>query len=414
MKINTEEDTIIEIYDPDILINNVMSQVIYPEAQMIFVGFKDELTSKETERIADFFKMRQAAYEPEFCIIPEEKVESAVASLRAIMDRKHLYFEVCGGSGLILLAVGILYTEYRFSMFRINSGNAEPELIEGRLPQSAEHKTDLKYAEILELTGGVIGASSEDASVKITPELEEIVNALWERFRKDPSGYNRDSSRFAELINRTRCQEDGDNVYIDDTGLTRIEREYEWCRDYAMLLDKEGVIEIAEFDRKSVRFKYRNNAAKDLIKKSGLLLELFARISAVRSGIFSDVRQGIRLDWDGCINENGTVTGTNNEVDLVLVKGFQIYFVSCKTGAFDRQTLYELETVTDRFSVGNSHMVMICDSVDDATQERAGDMGIALISDVCELKGMGELSGKYIDLDQAYRSMTEKEADYGK
>ena len=119
-----------------------------------------------------------------------------------------------------------------------------------------------------------------------------------------------------------------------------------------------------------------------MVEKPGLLLELFSRIAAEEIGRFSDVRHGVRMNWDGKLNENGTVSGTNNEVDLILVDGFTVYCVSCKSGYFDKVALYELETVASQFDIGNVRKVLICDYIDESTKERAQNMRILVISGI--------------------------------
>lgn len=40
---------------------------------------------------------------------------------------------------------------------------------------------------------------------------------------------------------------------------------------------------------------------------------------------------------------------TENEIDVVLMKGLTLIFISCKNGQVDDDELYKLESVTNRF-----------------------------------------------------------------
>lgn len=130
-----------------------------------------------------------------------------------------------------------------------------------------------------------------------------------------------------------------------------------------------------------INYTYENLAIKDCLMTSGNILELFIWYSARRTGKFDDCKANFTFQWE---------QGVKNELDLILTKGISTLVVSCKTAKFNKEHLYEIKYLTERFSL-NSKAVIVYSSaqaIDEnghltydtsAVKERAKAMGVYLI-----------------------------------
>ena len=85
----------------------------------------------------------------------------------------------------------------------------------------------------------------------------------------------------------------------------------------------------------------------------------------------------------GNVSIAGHRNGTRNEVDILLLKGMDSVFISCKMGPPSALALAEIKTISDRFGAGRSKTVLLTASavkgVNRVLSTRAKDMGITLI-----------------------------------
>ena len=82
---------------------------------------------------------------------------------------------------------------------------------------------------------------------------------------------------------------------------------------------------------------------------------------------------------------------TQNEIDVILMKGLIPVFVSCKNGAVEDDELYKLNTVAERFGGTYAAKVLLATTLGRGGRskryllERAQDMGIKVIEGVHEM-----------------------------
>lgn len=150
-------------------------------------------------------------------------------------------------------------------------------------------------------------------------------------------------------------------------------------------MQKLGLITIQEISglyEKPCRisFRYVNPALWECLKKAGNILELYIWEEARKTYFFDDVQANFSFIW----KEN-----VSNELDVVLTHGASSLIISAKTGAMNKEHLYEIGLLTSRFSV-NSIPVIVYSSdkayedrriTDDThpVKQRASAMGIHLI-----------------------------------
>ena len=144
-------------------------------------------------------------------------------------------------------------------------------------------------------------------------------------------------------------------------------------------------------DCDDVSFEYKNREIKEIIEKSGTVLELYVDVAARETfdsdgtPMFNDVRTGIEIEWDRN-PEKGEDYSTKNEIDVVLMKNSIPIFISCKNGQVDVDELYKLSTVAENFGGKNAKKVLIAPNLDrikggEYIRLRARDMGITVLVD---------------------------------
>ena len=121
-------------------------------------------------------------------------------------------------------------------------------------------------------------------------------------------------------------------------------------------------------------------AVKKCLTIAGNVLELYVWYNAKKLHVFDDCAANFAFQWR---------EGVRNELDVILTKGLTTIVISCKTAKFNKEHLYEIKYLTDKFSV-NSKPVIIYSSklaVEEGTlsanlkpvKERAKAMDIYLI-----------------------------------
>ncbi|MEG2206451.1 MAG: hypothetical protein RRY03_07230, partial [Oscillospiraceae bacterium] len=109
-------------------------------------------------------------------------------------------------------------------------------------------------------------------------------------------------------------------------------------------------------------------------------LELYAYISAKRSGYFDDVRTSVLVDWDNVSTSGDT---TRNEIDVLLVKGITPVFISCKMGQPTALALSEIKIISEKFGGIYTKTVLLTasdlKSKNNALYKRAQDLDIYVL-----------------------------------
>lgn len=163
-------------------------------------------------------------------------------------------------------------------------------------------------------------------------------------------------------------------------------------------LDQKHLIYSYADDGQNISFTYKNEQVKKCLTKAGTVLELKVLIAANsllnKDGtvFYTDSMNGVYIDWDGNLhNLIDEEKDTENEIDVVLMKGLTPIFISCKNGQVDDDELYKLESVTNRFGGLYAKKVLIATYLGKKTKsmeyfkQRAKDMKINLIDGVHQL-----------------------------
>ena len=137
---------------------------------------------------------------------------------------------------------------------------------------------------------------------------------------------------------------------------------------------------------KLVAFSYLNDDVKRVLTKGGEILEIYSYYQVCETDYFDEVACGYRFRWNGDIN---------NELDLVLTKGFSSIIVECKARTkLDQNFYFKLNSLVDIFGIGTKKVLLTTAKTNEGDNkmqsERGTMMGIATISEIDDIQKISE------------------------
>ena len=400
--------TAIEFFDLT-SVENVVSTLISTPDKVIFIG-----ENKNMKRFAPVFQAfldrRGLTTVVEYRSVPQNDLPRTVEELsRIVEEEEDCVFDLTGGNDLALVALGMVYERYRdkknIQLQRFNVRNSAVTDCDGDGQVVADDAPLLTVEELIGLHGGTIREEEEDHAGTfcwdLTPDFIEDVEMLWNVCREDPGLWNTQLNVLGAVAKQII---DGDPLSVS-ADLNTLQRllpaqgtTYVDIRDLLRFLDSYGFIEDLEEDDGRVIFAFKNEQVRRCLIKAGTVLELKVLITANRltekdgTPCYTASMNGVFIDWDGALHEGGDdKKDTENEIDVVLLRGLQPVFISCKNGAVEDDELYKLEAVADRFGGPYVKKVLVAtylgkhgDSKEHFRQ-RAKDMKIHLVDGVHDM-----------------------------
>lgn len=138
---------------------------------------------------------------------------------------------------------------------------------------------------------------------------------------------------------------------------------------------------------KITAFQYSNDDIKSVLTKAGDILEIYTYYKVCEKGYFDDVACGYRFRW---VDEK-----VNNELDLVLTKGFQSLIIECKARTkLDQNFYFKLNSLVEMFGIGAQKVLLTTaktDMDDNKMQRDRGNlMGIITISEIDKIQNIAD------------------------
>lgn len=375
-------------------IENVVTCMNFKVDKVIFFGYQNTI-NRLCKSHTRFLKSYCGVSEVIFSTLPGDDLQTILSVMRHDIDRElasgsKIYFDITGGEDLILVAFGMLSSQYNTPMHRHDIvNNIHIELDEGAKGCMSDdvpaQKVFFNIDRLIELRDGKINyglqKSEKDTS---NTELEEDVAKLWEFESSHASKWN----IFSEYLRTLGTDSSGLGVSCRITSFRL--RILKMKNDklpleldvFAHMLDELADIGIlTHYSRSdsSFNFKYKNRDVKECIWMSGNPLEWHVYTS--ERDLRDDARLGIHFDWDGEI-----IPGTpdvDNEIDVVSLTGLIPTFISCKGGKMGKNealnAFYELNTVADRFGGKYSKRILaVVNRPGEVQQKRADELGISI------------------------------------
>lgn len=371
-----------------------MSALAYEPEKVIYIGFKEVMTSKRKNDLERFFRMRGLKSQLCYEIVSRYDYESIKERLYSILDENDdCVLDLTGGKELVLAAMGAVCESRNIPtlQFDIRRGTLIQISNCHRLPPPKS--IDLSIEEYVTLNGGaVVTELSGRGALSLSNDFAEDIEKAWDIRKTSPF-------EWSNLIYALRTLEnmgDGYRGISTEIDLRRPKEERDMISTFTETLSpfiNAGFISIKKRNPNTLLLTHKNKLIYQMLLKVGNIFELYTYISATEilrrsNNPYSDIGIGVFMDWDGIIHSyNSAVHDTLNEVDIVLIKGSIPIFISCKSGDLKKEALYELDTVANKFGGEYAKKIIVAthisrnESTRDVILQRARDMHIEIISD---------------------------------
>lgn len=373
-------------------IENLITCLNYKMDKVIFFGHSDLMNRERIENTRNSLKSICGITDVKFVEMSKSNLYRVIEVLeKEIQTEKNrgsnCFFDLTGGEGLILVAMGILSTRFQTPMHQYDVWKNELNTFNNRefpgIEELAEpRKIQLTLDDVIAMWGGSINYRQQKVvkSQMDDPVFVEDFQKLWSVAVKDSRRWNGLSGVFKKLLNK----EDEDlNVIVSRKELIRAVQQssgitYKQTELMIMELGKVGILENVWSSQEAIGYKYKNAVLKECLLDAGCALELHAYYEKAQDERYTDCRVGVHIDWDG--DTTGPELDVENEIDVLALEGYIPVFASCKNGKVNQMALYELETVARRFGGRYVRREMIAGQrMTEGYEARAEEMGIQVI-----------------------------------
>lgn len=351
--------TIIQFIDNN-PVRNIAGYKLHEEDTVIFCGEK-EVMDRVLPDYRRFLKHRGAKVNIRTIYLNTYNFEEVRDKLESIiLDNPGCTLDVSGGNDMLLFTVGTLYEKYinegvQVQVVDFFDGKIVDVDGDGQTQQS--NMPFLSIEENIILHGGYIKESNENAITRasLNDSVLNDINNLWTVCRKDCTLWNSLAATLGECrIQIDTC--DKNVLYVDTSLFKKLKgRKHQSKSQFDLFnsLKSRGLLTWEKNNDDTYKIVFKNNVIKECVDKGGTPLELKTYIDALAFAkddeyYFDDVRTGVTIEWS---EKSPFRVGddTLNEIDIIVSRAYDIYFVSCKSGNITEEELYKLDTVAIKF-----------------------------------------------------------------
>ena len=401
--------TIVEFFD-GVSIDNMASCLAIKPNKIIFIG-ENKPMKKQEDAYLRLIKAKGLEVILDYKPINKNSVDQIISVLTEIVEsEENCAFDLTGGEDLVLVAMGVVFERYRSSgkiqmhRFNIRTGMLYDCDSDGLLPNIEKPK--LTVNDNIMLYGGrIVSYNGEKGTYNwiFDDDFESDLKNMWDICKVNPGLWNSQIGTFS-FIAESNYLENGelevsaDKTYVEEL-MKNQKYKFTWVPGMVKAFTKRGLITDVLDSTDVISFSFKNEQVKLCLTKEGTLLELmvllYSKLAKEKDGKpkFDDAVNGAYIDWDSTLHDiTDDEKDTENEIDVVLMKGLVPIFISCKNGYVDETELYKLNTVAERFGGPYAQKVLVAtyfgkNTVDGHKYfvQRAKDMRIQLIENVHEL-----------------------------
>lgn len=319
---------------------------------------------------------------PEFYGIRELSIGSALASLHKLWrDGDRYFIDITGGDEAFIAAAGLFSSQRGTEHVSIH----QYDVLNGRkrlsYPAAEQAETPFPHyvsAGTLLALNGCIPLEKPAFYEFSRGTLKKEILRLWEAIKTRPKEWNnfcaldRDPSGETHPLTQKELPSGTDGRGFQSI-FTRL-------KNIGAVSDEETVLLCG---RNYVRYSLNvPEEARFLYDKAGTILEMYGALCASESGLFHDVRVGVKLDWDGRITD-GEEPDPYNEIDLILMRNNLPVFVSCKNTVPKNDQLYEITVMAKHYGGYFATPALFCSgNATEGVKKRALEMGVILVDGI--------------------------------
>jgi len=380
-------EVFIEFFSDEAL-ENVMTLLAYKPGKIIFLGHKYLMITKKINSLRRFAERISPETELDFIEVPRDDLDSIIKTLSKIADDyPEARYELTGGSELILMAFGYISATKNLNNLRIDPfSNFELEMKGGNVSKKF-NRLQMTVEDDIVLHGGSLAEETGSFSTwRFTDEFLADIRSIWKCAAELKHKWNLYCSNVENCIKRFPG---------DEAGLFRIPKSALGSSvELFRIMNNIHMIHDYHENGKSIRFYFKNEMIKNILTKTGNILELHVYEVATRSVTFNDAVIGAVIDWGNESEthvpyQHGGTPDTINEIDVILMRGLIPTFISCKSGKASSLALHELQTITHRFGGNYAKKALVlanpCDTNSSGSsffKQRAKEMHIWVIDNV--------------------------------
>ena len=372
--------TIIELYDRE-PIENLLSSVIFQPENVVYITGRDAPDAHRRQAMERALQKHAPGTRVHFLAADAASVSSIFDAFRTAVARYlDCVFDFTGGRDLMLLSAGLFCQAHEVGGFFIDLPQGRfVDIFRAHALKKQFRMPRFSISDVLEAAGGSMQRHGHFIEAAETQEMETLLLRGWEICRQNQSEWGGHIS-YLQHVTRAATQEDEHALSIHAKRTIRVNAQHtvRANTDILRALERAGLIEALKIGKADLSFRYPNAVLRGYLTNYGIWLELFAYITAKRMDYFDDVGTSIVIDWNG----QGLRHSTQNEVDLILVRGITPIFISCKAGLPDALALDEIKLLSYRFGGILSKSVLLTAShfsPSNALYQRARDMDIKVI-----------------------------------
>lgn len=355
--------TIIEFFEHKSHVENIISTLLCAPDKVIFLGDNKKKMDKISAKYKEVARSRGIEVEFESKSINRNNLMSIVDAIEKIIEENDdCVIDLSGGDDLSLVAIGIVYADnadIKLHRFNISNSKMTDCDSDGILCNSAP--LELTVDELVAINGGKVVYDDEKSNGTynwdFNDDFVDDLFVMWSLCKRNPSLWNFQISILNKLL-AYYLEPDSLSVYIDfETAknvLNSRGEKFDIKPDIYKELNKLGVITDLQISSESISFSFKNKQVMMCLTKAGQVLELIIALRAAEltdedgNPVYTDVRTGVFIDWDGEIHPNYE-PDVENEIDVILMKGLVPVFISCKNGLVKMDELYKLSVVAEKF-----------------------------------------------------------------
>ena len=395
--------TYIEFYDSEAVVNICSSLATAPDRVIILCGDKKPVL----RRIPHYKRvLADRGHDVEFLCesVNKNSLQSIVEKLSSLVNTyDDIHVDLTGGEDLLLVAIGVVserFPDKKIQLHRFNVINNSFYDCDGNGEVAIKEAPRLTVEENIRIHGGDVVFCDVRSGTTPRWDMNEDflcdINRMWEICRGNPREWNTQLGvfAFAELLQTEENDSLTTIVRIDKLieKLSVFKAKYVYLKRLIGDLESAGLLTCVN-DGETITLTYKNHQIKSCLTKAGSALELkiysIMRALEEKGEPMYAVLNGVFVDWDGEDDENRGET--ENEIDVLAVKGLVPVFISCKNGKVDAEELYKLKSVADRFGGAYARCILFTSTLDRESdfaisfRSRARSMGIEIIDNVTDM-----------------------------
>ena len=380
--------TLIEFYDKA-RIENIAGALLARADKLILVGDQRKAMERSKPIYEELIKERGRSTEVCYVTVNKNNLQNIIEKLDEVIDgNDECIFDLTGGDDLFLVAAGTLIERFagKVMCHRFNLKNSTVTDCDADGNTVSVESFDVSIEENIRLYGGRI----IDNGYKFTfnDEFNRDANNIWSIAKNDLRYWNFCSITIKNIMENCNKAEGLNITYSANAADTTGSKggSYGLNENFLRSLEASGLIHSLKYGDE-VSFGFKNEAVMNVISTPGKMLEVIvaSKLSEIKdelgNNLYNDIRVGVMIDWSAEDDPSPTL----NEIDVLAMKDAIPIFISCKSGIFDADELYKLQTVATRFGEDYAKKVIVFTSPEmlrgnlEYIRGRADDMGIRRI-----------------------------------